>query len=74
MSSKNALRYAEAIKIFGHESDHLFTSSSPKPLNSAILTQMEWLGFFIFSSTIVPNFYAATGNQTYRRVASGWDL
>ena len=61
-------------KCFGHESDHLFSSSSPKPaLNSAILTQMAWLGFFIFSSTIVPNFYAATGNQTDSTVASDWD-
>ena len=40
-------------------------------LNSGILTQMAWLG--IFSCTIVPNSYAATGIRTHIvRVEPDW--
>ena len=44
-----------------------------RALNSAVRTQMAWLGLFL--STNVPNSYAATGIRTHiNRVAPGWDL
>ena len=47
----------------------------PKPaLNSAIFTQMASLGFYLFSTTIVPNSYATTGNRTHGRVEPDRDL
>ena len=46
----------------------------PNPAhNSAILSQMAWLGIFV--TTIVPNSRAVTGNQTHGgRVEPDWDL
>ena len=41
-------------------------------LNSAILSQMAWLCFFLICSTIVPNSFAATENRTHGRVAPPW--
>ena len=52
----------------------LLELSTTRHLNSAILTQMAWLGIF-FSSTIVPNSYTVTGIRTHvSGVAPDWDL
>ena len=48
--------------------------SPNRALNSAILTQMVWIGIFL-SSTIIPNSSAATRIRTHvSRVAPDWDL